>query len=190
MDRQNSGLGALLIVVLGAIALVVPLNLAQSAPPKPSTVSRSAAYSLPAGRHEPTEHSAEDLIADFLDADPGLLPEDGPWSRSDRQWPAAGQSWPQDRNGRDNRSLYQIEYLIVTLPDPLAPALQRSVRQPSRRHSTRGRSRQFHNRPARPSLAGCYERSGRGPKAGTGYRTPAKPGCRWREWRGERKEPL
>ena len=123
MDRQNSGLGALLIVVLGAIALVVPLNLAQSAPPKPSTVSRSAAYSLPAGRYEPIEHSAEDLIADFLDADPGLLPEDGPWSRSDRQWPAAGQSWPQDRNGRDNRSLYQIEYLIVTLPDPLAPAL-------------------------------------------------------------------
>ena len=123
MDRQDSGLGALLIVVLGAIALVVPLNLAQSAPPKPPTVSRSAAYSLPAGRHEPTEHSAEDLIADFLDTDPGLLPEDGPWSRSDRQWPAAGHSWPQDRNGHDNRSLYQIEYLIVTLPDPLAPAL-------------------------------------------------------------------
>jgi hypothetical protein len=124
MNRQNSGLGALLIAALGAIALVVPLSLAQSSPPKPYAVSLSPAYPLPAGQHELTEHSAEDLIGDFLDADPGLLPEEGPWSKFDRQWPARGESWPPDRRGYDDRGLYRIEYLIVTLPDPLAPALR------------------------------------------------------------------
>ena len=92
MNRQTSGLGALLIAALSAIALVVPLSLARSSPPKPSAVSLSPVYSLPVGRHVLTEHSAEDLIGDFLDADPGLLPEEGPWSRFDRQWPARGQS--------------------------------------------------------------------------------------------------
>lgn len=99
MNRQNSGLGALLIAALGAIALVVPLSLAQSSPSKPYAVSLSPAYPLPAGQHELTEHSAEDLIGDFLDADPGLLPEEGPWSKFDRQWPARGESWPPDRRG-------------------------------------------------------------------------------------------
>jgi hypothetical protein len=124
MNRQNSGLGALLIAALGAIALVVPLSLAQSSPPKPYAVSLSPAYPLPAGQHELTEHSAEDLIGDFLDADPGLLPEEGPWSRFDRQWPARVESWPQGRGGYDDRGLYRIEYLIATLPDPSAPALR------------------------------------------------------------------
>jgi hypothetical protein len=124
MNRQNSSLGALLIAALGATAMVVPLSLAWSSTPKSHAVALSPIYCLPTERHELVEHIAEDLIGDFLDADPGLLPEEGPWSRFDRQWPARGESWPQDRGGYDDRGLYRIEYMIAALPDPLAPALR------------------------------------------------------------------
>jgi hypothetical protein len=66
MNRQNSGLGALLIAALGAIAMVVPLSLARSSTPKPYAVALIPTYSLPTERHELVEHSAEDLIGDFL----------------------------------------------------------------------------------------------------------------------------
>jgi hypothetical protein len=117
MDRQNAGLGAILVAFLGAVFLA---SASRTGPPPATDTAAASRNSLAraVAKHAFPEHTGIDMIMDFLDADTEQTVLKFPWS-SKEPWPTEDSSWPK----ADPRGSYKTGYIIATLPDPSEPPL-------------------------------------------------------------------
>jgi hypothetical protein len=115
MDRQNAGLGAILVAFFGAVFLA---STARIGPQADATAASGGSLSRAVAKHAFPEHTGVDMIMDFLDADSDQTELKLPWS-SKEPWPKDDSSWPK----ADSRGSYKTGYIIATLPDPSEPLL-------------------------------------------------------------------
>jgi len=112
-ESSRSGFGgpAWIIALLATLgigpALLTPRS--QPVPNATSTKAHRAFPPAPASEEVP-EHSAAELLENFLDTNPRQINRDKPWSRDDRI-AAAGDD-------------YNVRFLIATLPEPDLPPLR------------------------------------------------------------------
>ena len=117
MDRQNAGLGAILVAFLGAVFLASASR--TGLPPATDTAAASRnSLARAVAKHAFPEHTGVDMIMDFLDADAEQTVLKFPWS-SKGPWPTEDSSWLKG----DPRGSYKTGYIIATLPDPSEPPL-------------------------------------------------------------------
>ncbi len=206
MDRQNAGLGAILVAFLGAVFLASASR--TGLPPATDTAAASRnSLARAVAKHAFPEHTGVDMIIDFLDADAEQTVLKFPWS-SKEPWPTGDSSWPKG----DPRGSYKTGYIIATLPDPSEPplsdrfdsrleAIQRAAAEdgyaldtvdlpwayPEAGNSTRFKLGGARNSTSKPSKspAGIPAKPPRG-RAPLGMQHPARGGA---QWPGEQRGP-
>ncbi len=168
MDRQNAGLGAILVAFLGAVFLA---SASRTGPPSATDTAAASRGPLARAvvRHAFPEHTGIDMIMDFLDADAEQTVLKFPWS-SKGPWPTEDSSWLKG----DPRGSYKTGYIIATLPDPSEPPLSDRVRLAARGYPTRCCRRALRGRYRRPSMGVSRGRKQHTIQAGRGIRHPSQ----------------
>ncbi len=204
MDRQNAGLGAILVAFLGAVFLASASR--TGLPPATDTAAASRnSLARAVAKHAFPEHTGVDMIMDFLDADAEQTVLKFPWS-SKEPWPTGDSSWPKG----DPRGSYKTGYIIATLPDPSEPPLSdrfdsrlEAIQPLLQKTATSSIPSTFHGRIPRPETArdsGWARNSTSKPskspagipakpprrRAPLGMQHPARGGA---QWPGEQRGP-
>lgn len=115
-DRGGLSLPTVVIAILAALGITSSARRAGPPPTSPPAATAHHARKPASGKAESYAHSAVELIEDFLDADSAnQLETDKPWS------PTGTKLWTGDKDRyplSDERSRYQLEFLIAILPRP------------------------------------------------------------------------
>jgi len=115
MNRDNAGIGALMVAIFGALMLVTSPSSRQTFPPTGHL--RSAQMLKP----QPADRSAEALINEFLDFpthDQSQIRDTTSLSSIDEK------NWPTANHTSDLRSAYKLRFLIATVPEPISASLR------------------------------------------------------------------
>jgi hypothetical protein len=114
MERQSTGIGAVLIALLTGLALGFPFGV--SGPDRASSGSQSAVSvsgDFPIqGEHGFPQHTALDIIMDSFGADPLQMDKSQIWSQNNH-WSPAREAFP-----------LPLKIVVATVPDPIAPPLR------------------------------------------------------------------
>jgi hypothetical protein len=115
VDKQNVGIGALIVALLAGLAVGFPFVASNTPASLARAVSQQQSSSWPYEKHRLPKHSALDVITDSFDGDPAQLPTKQVWSQVKPHWSAnLVEPSPPDK----------LRVIIASLPDPTAPELR------------------------------------------------------------------